>query len=210
MTSGEVVALALERDNAILRWRELIGPTNSTVAKAEKPNSIRGLFGTDGTKNAAHGSDKPESAAREISLIFGPAPAVEQTYAMIKPDCVGAGHVDAIIKRIEEAGFVIAQRKQFKMSQELANKFYAEHIGKSFFPNLTELMTSGDSVGLRLERTNAILGWRELLGPTTNAKTVAPDTIRGKFATDNTRNAAHGSDSAASAIRELALIFLSQ
>lgn len=57
MTSDVVVGMELVADEAISKWRQLIGPTNSLTAKAESPHSLRSLFGTDGTKNAVHGSD---------------------------------------------------------------------------------------------------------------------------------------------------------
>jgi len=80
MTSGPIVALVLAKDNAIAEWRKLMGPTNSAKARLEAPESIRALFGTDGQKNATHGSDSPPSAAREIkfhfpSLLSDPLPA---------------------------------------------------------------------------------------------------------------------------------------
>ena len=70
MCSGEVVKLELSGDDAVARWRALIGPTNSTVAREREPSSLRALYGTDGSKNAAHGSDAPESAERELALMF--------------------------------------------------------------------------------------------------------------------------------------------
>lgn len=70
MTSGPVVAMVLEGENAIKRVREIIGPTDSEEARRVAPNSIRALFGTDKGKNAVHASDSPESAKYEISYIF--------------------------------------------------------------------------------------------------------------------------------------------
>ncbi|RMH05597.1 MAG: nucleoside-diphosphate kinase [Aquificota bacterium] len=70
MTSGPVVAMVLEGENAIRRVREIIGPTDSEEARKVAPNSIRALFGTDKGKNAVHASDSPESASYEISFIF--------------------------------------------------------------------------------------------------------------------------------------------
>ena len=67
MTSGPVVAMALEGENAIARWRDLMGPTNSTEAPA---GTLRGDFGTDIERNAVHGSDAPETAKLEISYWF--------------------------------------------------------------------------------------------------------------------------------------------
>jgi len=70
MTSGDIIALLLQREGAIKGWRSLMGPTNSAKAREEMPQSIRGMFGTDGTMNATHGSDSPLSAAREIMFFF--------------------------------------------------------------------------------------------------------------------------------------------
>jgi nucleoside-diphosphate kinase len=67
MTSGPAVVLCLERDNAIEKWREVIGPTDSTKAG---PDTIRGQFGTDIERNACHGSDAPETAAVEVAYWF--------------------------------------------------------------------------------------------------------------------------------------------
>ena len=85
MTSGPVVALLLEKPNAIKEWRSFIGPTNTEKAKAEAPGSIRALYGTDGTQNATHGSDSFISAAREAAFWFPGALPSSRTLAMIKP-----------------------------------------------------------------------------------------------------------------------------
>ncbi|CAF0852420.1 unnamed protein product [Adineta steineri] len=70
MTSAPLVAMVLAKENAIQQWRELIGPTNSDVAKETNPDSIRALFGTNEQKNAVHGSDSAVSAEREIRFFF--------------------------------------------------------------------------------------------------------------------------------------------
>jgi len=70
MSSGPIMALALAKTNAIQEWRDLMGPTNSEKARNEAPNTIRALFGTDNTMNATHGSDSPQSAARELKFFF--------------------------------------------------------------------------------------------------------------------------------------------
>jgi nucleoside diphosphate kinase len=62
MSSGPIVAMELVAEDAVAKWRKLVGPTNSTTAKAEAPNSIRAHFGTDGTMNAVHGSDSDDNA----------------------------------------------------------------------------------------------------------------------------------------------------
>ncbi|KAK9720076.1 hypothetical protein K7432_004369 [Basidiobolus ranarum] len=71
MSSSPFYAMILEKKDAVKAWRTLMGPTNSEKAREEAPNSIRALFGTDGSKNATHGSDSLESSAREIGIIFG-------------------------------------------------------------------------------------------------------------------------------------------
>jgi len=71
MTSGPVTVMILQAPNGIKAWRAAMGPTNSLKAREESPDSIRALFGTDGSRNAAHGSDSVKSAAREISFYFG-------------------------------------------------------------------------------------------------------------------------------------------
>eukprot|EP00128_Syssomonas_multiformis_P000034 Colp12_sorted_trinity150504_noHs@5425 len=70
ITSGPVTALVLAKENAIADWRELIGPTDPNKAKVSHPKSIRALFGTNGQRNAVHGSDSTQSAAREILFMF--------------------------------------------------------------------------------------------------------------------------------------------
>lgn len=70
VSSAPVLMLELSGDGAVLAWRTLLGPTNSAKARAEAPRSIRALYGTDGSRNAAHGSDSAASAARELTLMF--------------------------------------------------------------------------------------------------------------------------------------------
>ncbi|EAY16244.1 Nucleoside diphosphate kinase family protein [Trichomonas vaginalis G3] len=71
MTSGTIVALELAGPNAIAKWREIIGPTKKEVAVEKAPNSLRALYARSTTENLCHGSDAPETAAREIALVFG-------------------------------------------------------------------------------------------------------------------------------------------
>ncbi|XP_020548011.1 probable nucleoside diphosphate kinase 5 isoform X2 [Sesamum indicum] len=70
MTSGPVVIMVLEKENAIADWRALIGPTDANIAKVTHPKSVRAFCGLDLQRNCVHGSDSPQSAAREISFFF--------------------------------------------------------------------------------------------------------------------------------------------
>ena len=74
MSSGEVIKMELEGKDAVRRWRELLGPTNSEVARQEATGSVRARYGKDVQRNAAHGSDSTVSAARELALMFAPSP----------------------------------------------------------------------------------------------------------------------------------------
>ena len=134
----------------------------------------------------------------------------EQTLVLIKPDGVKRNLIGEIIRRIEAKGYVIVEMKKFTPSKELLHEHYAEHEGKPFFEPLVDFMMSGDVVALCVEGTRVIEGFRSLAGATdpTNA---APGTIRGDLGRDwglkVQQNLVHGSDSAESASRELALWF---
>jgi nucleoside diphosphate kinase len=208
MTSGPIWALELHGAGAIKGWRTLMGPTNTLNAHLEAPDSIRAQFGTDGTRNAAHGSDSSASAEREIAFHF---PSVQKTLAMIKPDAVAAGAAPRIKAQIQAQGLKVVRQREYRMSREQAESFYAEHAEKAFFAKLVEFMTSGSICALELEGMGAIAGWRAMMGPTdsSKAKASAPTTLRACFGTDGTKNAVHGSDSITSADREIAFHFSS-
>ena len=79
LTSDVVVGMELVKENAITSWRQLLGPTNTQKAKDEAPSSLRAQFGTDGTKNACHGSDSATSADRELKYFFGKSSPMKTT-----------------------------------------------------------------------------------------------------------------------------------
>ncbi|ORX99464.1 nucleoside diphosphate kinase, partial [Basidiobolus meristosporus CBS 931.73] len=219
MSSQPIYAMVLEKDNAIKAWRELIGPTDSTKAKETCPQSIRALYGTDGSQNAVHGSDSVDSATREIKIVFDSAstPAssnvsqsdVEQTLALIKPDAYGAGRKVSIQKILKKEGFTIVKEKEVRLTRLKVKEFYSEHEGKPFFEKLVSWMSSAPIYAMILRKEGAIKAWRDLMGPTNSvkAKEVAPKSIRALYGTDGSKNAVHGSDSFASASREISIIF---
>ena len=132
--------------------------------------------------------------------------AVEQTLSIIKPDAVGNNHIGEIISRFEKAGLKIVAQRMMLLSPAQAEGFYAEHKGRPFFEGLVNFMTSGPVVVQVLSGENAIARNRELMGATDPAK-AAPGTIRADFAKAIERNSVHGSDSPASAAREIAYFF---
>lgn len=132
--------------------------------------------------------------------------ALERTLSIIKPDAVAKNKVGAIISRFEDAGLQVVAAKMVKLDAEKAGGFYAEHKERPFFKDLVAFMTSGPVVVQVLEGDNAIAKNRELMGAT-NPKDAAAGTIRADFAQSIDANAVHGSDSAASAAREIAYFF---
>lgn len=132
--------------------------------------------------------------------------AVERTLSIVKPDAVAKNVIGAIYSRFEQAGLRIVGAKMLRLSREQAEGFYAEHKGRPFFPALIDFMTSGPVTVQVLEGENAIARNRELMGAT-NPKSAEPGTIRADFAESIDANAVHGSDSAASAAREIAYFF---
>ena len=134
--------------------------------------------------------------------------SVEQTLSIIKPDAVAKNVTGQINSRFEAAGLQIVAQKMLRLSDELAGGFYAEHKERPFYPALVAFMTSGPVVVQALEGEGAILKNRELMGATNPAEADA-GTIRADFAKSIDANAVHGSDSPASAAREIAYFFAS-
>src|SRR5690554_6856674 len=132
--------------------------------------------------------------------------AVERTLSIIKPDAVAKNVIGQILTRFEQAGLRIVAAKMVQLSQADAEGFYAEHKERPFFNDLVAFMTSGPVVVQVLEGEGAILKNRDLMGAT-NPKEAAAGTIRADFASSIDANAVHGSDSAASAEREVAYFF---
>ncbi len=130
----------------------------------------------------------------------------ERTLSIIKPDAVAKNVIGDIISRFEKAGLRVVAMRMEQLTLEKAMGFYAEHAGKSFFDDLVAYMTSGPCVLQVLEGENAIKLNRQLMGAT-NPKEADSGTIRADFAQSIDANAVHGSDSPASAIREIIYFF---
>ncbi|MEH6466280.1 MAG: nucleoside-diphosphate kinase [Porticoccus sp.] len=132
--------------------------------------------------------------------------AIERTLSIIKPDAVAKNVIGKIYDRFEDAGLKIVAAKMQQLSEEKAGGFYAEHKERPFYADLVGFMTSGPVVIQVLEGEDAIIKNRDLMGAT-NPKEAAAGTIRADFAESIDANAVHGSDSAASAEREVAYFF---
>ncbi len=131
---------------------------------------------------------------------------MERTFSIIKPNAVAKNVMGEIITRFEKRGLRIAASKFTKLSKEKAEGFYIEHKDRPFFQSLVQFMTSGPVMLMVLEGENAVALNREIMGATDPAK-AAPGTLRKDFADSIEANAAHGSDSLASAEREIAYFF---
>lgn len=204
MSSDFVVGMELVGSNAISRWRALLGPTNTQKAREEEPNCIRAKFGTDGTKNACHGSDSPGSADRELKFFFGENSNLRTTAAfnnctcaVIKPHAVQKGQVGQIIDAILSEGFEVSAIQTFFLDRPTADEFYEVYRGVlPEYNSLAEHLTTGMCVALEVRQENAVESFRNLCGPHDPeiAKTIRPNTIRAKFGVDRVKNAIHCTD----------------
>ena len=116
------------------------------------------------------------------------------TFTMIKPEAVEAGYTGAILNRIENSGFRIVALKKVILSKERAGQFYEVHRERPFYGELVEYMSSGPIIAAILEKDNAVVDFRELIGATDPSE-AKEGTIRHEFAESKGKNAVHGSDS---------------
>lgn len=134
--------------------------------------------------------------------------AIERTFSIIKPDATRRNLTGKINAVIEGAGLKIVGQKRVRWSPEQAQKFYEEHKERPFYGELVEFMTSGPIVVQVLEGEDAVAKYRQVMGAT-DPKEAAEGTIRKLFAESKGANSTHGSDSPASAKREIELNFSS-
>ena len=130
----------------------------------------------------------------------------QRTLVLLKPDAVRRGLVGQVLARFEAKGLAIVAMELRTITAEQADRHYAEHVEKDFYPPLRDFITSGPLVAMVLEGDQAIEIVRALNGATDGRK-AAPGTIRGDFSLSNRENLVHASDSPESAEREIALWF---
>ena len=131
---------------------------------------------------------------------------IQKSFVMVKPDGVQRGLIGEVVGRIESKGYAIREMKLFTIDTELAEEHYGEHRERPFFAELVTFITSGPVVAMVVEGADAIVGMRQIMGAT-NPLEAATGSIRGDFATLIGENIVHGSDSPASAEREIKLFF---
>ncbi|GGJ60321.1 nucleoside-diphosphate kinase [Anoxybacillus voinovskiensis] len=131
---------------------------------------------------------------------------MERTFLMVKPDGVQRNLIGEIVARFEKKGFQLVGAKLMQVSRELAEQHYAEHKERPFFGELVDFITSGPVFAMVWEGEDVIATARQMMGKT-NPKEALPGTIRGDFGVTVGKNVIHGSDSPASAEREINLFF---
>jgi nucleoside-diphosphate kinase len=130
----------------------------------------------------------------------------ERSLVLIKPDAVRRGLIGEVLGRFERKGLTVVALDQRTIDGETADRHYAEHIERDFYPPLRAFITSGRLVAMVLEGDQAIAVIRGIVGAT-DGRAAAAGTIRGDLSLSNRENLVHASDSADSAAREIAIFF---
>lgn len=195
-------------NGAVASWRSLIGPTNTETARAQAPQSLRAQFGTDGTKNAVHGSDSVGSYKREHDYWFGGEEPEERpmqttavldncTLCLIKPHIQREGKTGQVLEAILQAGFEISAMELFNLNRSVVEEFFDVYKGvlPEYLP-IVESLSGGPVIALEIRQQNAVAAFRELCGPHDPeiARHLRPNTIRARFGSDRVRNAVHCTD----------------
>ena len=131
---------------------------------------------------------------------------IEQTLSIIKPDAMERSLDGEIKLMFEKNGFKIAKEKKIQLTKNEAEQFYKVHETKPFYNDLCEYLSSGPIMVMILEKENAVLDNRELMGAT-NPKDAEEGTIRKKFGISIDKNSVHGSDSVENAKIEINFFF---
>ena len=131
---------------------------------------------------------------------------MDRTLILVKPDAFARGLTGEVVARFERKGLRIAAMRYMTVDRDLAERHYAEHRERAFFGELVEFITGGPLVAMVLEGHEAVTAARQVIGAT-NPLEAAPGSIRGDFGLQVQTNLVHGSDSADSATREIALFF---
>jgi nucleoside-diphosphate kinase len=132
--------------------------------------------------------------------------AVSLTLGIVKPDAVATGKTGKIVAHLQDAGFTLRAARLVRLTPAEAGAFYAVHRERPFYADLVAFMTSGPSLPMALERSDAVAALRQVIGATDPAE-AAPGTVRKLYAESKGRNAIHASDSDENARREVGFFF---
>ncbi|KAG0578927.1 hypothetical protein M758_4G057900 [Ceratodon purpureus] len=207
VSSGPVIAMELVGENALCRWRFLLGPTSTEVARIKAPSSIRAQYGSDTTRNACHGSDTHENARIETLFFFkcwnmGMCARFRNcTLCIIKPHIVMSGCGGAVLDRILQQ-FDVTALELAHFSRHAAADFLEVYQGicPDFF-SMTHELASGDFIILEIcDKTNPcsnpVNKFRDFCGPADSciARALRPRSIRAEFGINKVKNAVHCTD----------------
>eukprot|EP00736_Rhodelphis_marinus_P013622 Rmarinus@m.14347 len=208
MCSGPSIAMKLVAENAVERWRRVIGPTDSNEAKQRAPESLRAKFGVNQTVNAVHGADSPDSARRECEFFFSgkhkfrPTARLgsEGTLCLVKPHAVREGNLGKIVAHIQSQGYSITALVMLTLDHTDADEFLEVYRGVlPEYPTLISEVTSGPCVAMEVccpEGYQPVSDFRELCGPIDPAiaKALRPGTLRALYGHDKVKNSVHCTD----------------
>ncbi|XP_064500412.1 nucleoside diphosphate kinase homolog 7 isoform X1 [Pseudopipra pipra] len=206
ITSGPVLAMEILGDDAVSKWKAIVGPANPATTESDTLDSIRENFGHGGLRNAAHGPDSVASAAKELELFFpssgGRGPVSSATFTnctccIIKPHAVNEGLAGKIIKAILKGGFQISALQMFNMERPNAEEFY--EIYKGVVPEYLEMVSelcSGPCIAMEITPSEPPKVFRDFCGPSDPelARHLRPGTLRAVFGKDKIQNAVHCTD----------------
>ncbi|KAL3700738.1 hypothetical protein R1sor_018760 [Riccia sorocarpa] len=207
MSSAPVVAMELVAEDAIAKWKLLIGPTSTEVARMKAPSSLRAQFGTDCTRNAVHGSSTYESAAKEGHFFFADrslypcAKYFNVTLGVIKPHTVAAGAAGAMIDLIQEK-YEITAMEMMSFTRPNAEEFYELYRGVvPDYYAMTHELSSGEAIAMELSskecpENNPVKCFREFCGPPDPllARQLRPESVRAQFGVNKVKNGIHCTD----------------
>lgn len=221
MTSDPIIALELVAEDAVTKWRELIGPTDCVQARQVAPNSIRALYATDKTHNAVHGSDSDENATIESQFFFGGKEEIPTTatfencsLAILLPHIVSdKASIGQIILDIQRAGLDITALELVSLGKTDASDFLEVYRGVApDFQKMVLNLCSGPVIALEVsskQPIDVVTTLRNVCGPPDPelAKAIRPDTIRAKYGVDKIRNAVHCTDLEDDGVLEVEFFF---
>ncbi|KAI1242288.1 hypothetical protein IHE44_0005807 [Lamprotornis superbus] len=204
--SGPILAMELLGDDAVSKWRAIVGPANPAETESDTLDSISESFGHFGLRDAAHGPDSVASAAKELELFFpssggrGPVSSAKFTNCtccIIKPHAVNEGLAGKIIKAILKEGFEISALQMFNMERTNVEEFY--EIYKGVVPEYLEMVSelcSGPCIAMEIRQFDPSKVFRDFCGPSDPAlaRHLRPGTLRAVFGKDKIQNAVHCTD----------------
>ncbi|NWV47831.1 NDK7 kinase, partial [Daphoenositta chrysoptera] len=204
--SGPILAMELLGDDAVSKWRTIVGPANPTTTESDTLDSISESFGHCGLRDAAHGPDSVASAAKELELFFpssggrGPVSSAKFTNCtccIIKPHAVNEGLAGKIVKAILKEGFEISALQMFNLERPNVEEFY--EIYKGVVPEYLEMVSelcSGPCIAMEIRQLDPSKVFRDFCGPSDPAlaRLLRPGTLRAVFGKDKIQNAVHCTD----------------